>query len=442
MSARRAFALAAIALCVTAPPAAADHHRCDLDPPLPASSRLVRAKVGGWPVTVLLPPQYASSGRRYGVLFLLHPGLATDRSWVSYTDLLAFTAAQPDASQAIVVMPDSGPVGWYADWNDGSQRWMTLHLRVVLPWVDRTFRTLADRAHRAVAGFSMGGYGALHYAAQRPDLFVAAGSFSGNADIASPAPFVELTGPGFWAVQTLCGASGGGIDPTALFGDPVTREWAWHDNSPLDLVPNFRGQRIYLAVGTGDPCDQRDLTDLQFGNERAVRDGIVALDAALKREDVDVSADFDKCGVHSFRYAERDLHRFWPLMLGAFGREAPTRVSHRRAAGAFTAYGWRVTPDPRRAPEFLDLRDADASGATLTGSGLTHVLTAPLFGPGTVIDVRGAGVAQAVTAGPDGRASFVVDLGPPATTAQYTALRRDAFTTRRISLSAGRAARR
>jgi S-formylglutathione hydrolase FrmB len=45
--------------------------------------------------------------------------------------------------------------------------------------VDTTYRTRADRAHRAVAGLSMGGYGAVTLALRYPDVFTAAASHSG-----------------------------------------------------------------------------------------------------------------------------------------------------------------------------------------------------------------------------------------------------------------------
>src|SRR5205823_5770656 len=56
----------------------------------------------------------------------------------------------------------------------------------VIPAIDRRFRTLANRAHRAIAGFSMGGYGAVALAARHPDLFAAVGGFSGVVHITIP----------------------------------------------------------------------------------------------------------------------------------------------------------------------------------------------------------------------------------------------------------------
>jgi S-formylglutathione hydrolase FrmB len=51
----------------------------------------------------------------------------------------------------------------------------------IVPWVDSRFRTLADRAHRGVAGHSSGGYGAMVTPMLRPDLFAGLATHSGDS---------------------------------------------------------------------------------------------------------------------------------------------------------------------------------------------------------------------------------------------------------------------
>jgi S-formylglutathione hydrolase FrmB len=51
----------------------------------------------------------------------------------------------------------------------------------VVPRLDKSFRTLASPEHRAVAGKSSGGYGALMLAMKHPDVFGALASHSGDA---------------------------------------------------------------------------------------------------------------------------------------------------------------------------------------------------------------------------------------------------------------------
>ena len=93
------------------------------------------------------------------------------------------TAGQP----LIVVMPDGGRGGWYSNWHNGGRggppAWESYHIGQLIPLVDRRFRTVAARRGRAIAGLSMGGFGAFSYAARHPDLFTAAASFSGGLDL-------------------------------------------------------------------------------------------------------------------------------------------------------------------------------------------------------------------------------------------------------------------
>src|SRR5207244_819175 len=83
---------------------------------------------------------------------------------------------------------------WYSDWygvdldgHNGSDAerapaWETFHVSELVSFVDGQYRTVRSRGGRLVAGLSMGGFGSMIYAARHPDLFVAAGSFSGAVD--------------------------------------------------------------------------------------------------------------------------------------------------------------------------------------------------------------------------------------------------------------------
>ena len=125
-------------------------------------------------IRVLLPQGYAAdSARKYPVLLLLHGCCDDYRSWVDKGRAEQLTAPYP----LIVVMPDGGSAGWYSDpYNAGAggpPKYETYAFEELLPWVDATFRTTGGRA---VAGLSMGGFGALKYAARHPGVFQAAAS--------------------------------------------------------------------------------------------------------------------------------------------------------------------------------------------------------------------------------------------------------------------------
>jgi len=123
---------------------------------------------------VLLPQGYETSQRRYPVLYLLH-GLTGDyKDWTTRTNIAEYTRSL----QLIVVMPDGGNQ-WYTNAADGSANFETYITDDLPKDVVAKYRTVNSRYGRAIAGLSMGGYGALKLALKRPAAFAVAGSFSG-----------------------------------------------------------------------------------------------------------------------------------------------------------------------------------------------------------------------------------------------------------------------
>lgn len=109
----------------------------------------------------------------YPVLFLLH-GLSDDYTgWVRKSRLEHHLRETP----LIVVMPD-GFRSWYTRHHRGPDYATYLAVETV-DYVDRFFATRPDGSHRAIAGLSMGGYGALLALAQHPQRFASCSSHSG-----------------------------------------------------------------------------------------------------------------------------------------------------------------------------------------------------------------------------------------------------------------------
>ncbi len=106
------------------------------------------------PYNVILPPDYrAASVTRYPVLYLLHGFGGHYSDWVTRTNVADYAAQY----RMIVVMPEGN----------------------LIPDVQKRYRTIEARYGRAVAGLSMGGYGALKFGLKSPDTFVFVGSVSG-----------------------------------------------------------------------------------------------------------------------------------------------------------------------------------------------------------------------------------------------------------------------
>lgn len=132
------------------------------------------------PYRIILPADYATSVARYPVLYLLHGYGGAFGDWSAHSKVAEYVAGRP----LIVVMPE-GANSWYVDGANG-QAWETYLTSDLITSVDATFRTIATRDGRMIAGLSMGGYGAVKAGLRHPELFAVVGSFSGAFDITRP----------------------------------------------------------------------------------------------------------------------------------------------------------------------------------------------------------------------------------------------------------------
>ena len=142
-------------------------------------SKLLNATV---PYNVVLPNDYDNSkNMAYPVLYLLHGLTGHYSDWTQRTRLTEY------ASQyRIIIVTPEGNDGWYTDSvTVPTDRYETYFVQELIPDVQRRFRTNPAREGRAIAGLSMGGYGALKFAIKHRDKFVFAGSLSGALDAAS-----------------------------------------------------------------------------------------------------------------------------------------------------------------------------------------------------------------------------------------------------------------
>jgi enterochelin esterase-like enzyme len=160
---------------------------------------------------VYLPAGYANSAKRYPVIYLLHGRGDSMAAWTQLKGRLDELIATGEIPPTIAVMPDapwSSRASYYVDSQyKGAvpgRPVETAFIRDLLPHVDSKYRTVSDRSGRAIAGYSMGGAGALRYSMAHPDLFGA--SIVLSPAVYSPLPPVDSSAREF-------GAFGEGKDP-------------------------------------------------------------------------------------------------------------------------------------------------------------------------------------------------------------------------------------
>ena len=154
---------------------------------------------GGWRhAMVYLPPSYETGNQRYPVLYLQHGGGEDETGWIRQgraNFILDNLLAEGKCKPMIVVMAygyarragQEPPAVTGPPTTPDRARAMQVMMsafeddvtQALIPFVDKTYRTLADRDHRAMAGLSMGGMQTFQITLNHLDLFSYIGGFSG-----------------------------------------------------------------------------------------------------------------------------------------------------------------------------------------------------------------------------------------------------------------------
>jgi len=214
-----------------------------------ASSRVecnaLNSKILAHPVRycVVLPPAFdADKNKHFSILYFLH-GLGDNEQFFVHSGAWNLTQdlrERGELKEFLIASPDGG-ASFYINSRDGKQRYEDFLLEEFIPTIEKRYRVEPGRSHRAIAGISMGGYGALHLAFRHPQLFVSVSAHSAALIERLPAflgpepssPRADLLGAVF------------GRQPDQAF---------WDHNSPLTLArtANVAGLKIYFDCGNRD----------------------------------------------------------------------------------------------------------------------------------------------------------------------------------------------
>ncbi len=199
---------------------------------------------------IYLPPGYtADKERRYPVIYHLHGAGGNETRSIYSASVLNEGILAGKLPEIIMVFPNGGRSTMYQDSGDGRFMAETMMIKELIPHIDQTYRTIADRKARCIEGFSMGGRGSTNLAMKYPQMFGSLFNQSGNVYHVSESANL----------------------PNAYLGDDPQR---LKDNDAfLNLTKNIdyikANMRIQVACGTADD-----------GHLKTVREYHAALTAA------------------------------------------------------------------------------------------------------------------------------------------------------------------
>ncbi|MBK7884199.1 MAG: esterase family protein [Chitinophagaceae bacterium] len=177
---------------------------------------------------VIKPDNYKTQQSKFPVVYLLHGYSGSYNNWIKRVPELK---AYADAYQMIIVCPDGGYSSWYFDSPiDTAFKYETYISQELVAFIDKKYKTLADKEHRAITGLSMGGHGGLFLGLRHADIFGAAGSISGGLDLYE---------------------SRSKYDIIKRIGDTITHAQRWKEWSIINLIEKYSNTNSKLIIDCG-----------------------------------------------------------------------------------------------------------------------------------------------------------------------------------------------
>jgi len=204
-------------------------------------------------VHVYLPPGYATSNKRYPVVYFLHGYAVTADIYVN--EVLRIPGSTDEAMAAgtrevIIVMPDAFTRfgGSFYSNSPTIGDWEGFIAKDLVAAIDSRYRTLPKRESRGLSGHSMGGYGTLRIGMKHPEVFGALYAMSSAADTrAAPDAAASKT-----QYERMAGAEIRS-EPRKMDNGPLAQASAWSPNPQkppyfLDLPFDANGEPVPLVA--------------------------------------------------------------------------------------------------------------------------------------------------------------------------------------------------
>lgn len=200
-------------------------------------SKVVDQEIG---YCIYLPSGYeAFPDKRYPVIYTLHGNGGNEFTVIDSAVRLHQGIEEGKWPPMIQVFPNGGHSTFYKDSHDGKFPIETIFIKELIPHIEETYRTMADRSARCIEGFSMGGRGSTRLYLKYPELFCSLFCQAGNVP-----HILDSYDP-----------SQPDTYPNALLG-PDRK--AYEENDVYNLIQGKQNKlrkeaRILIACGTKDP---------------------------------------------------------------------------------------------------------------------------------------------------------------------------------------------
>lgn len=316
-----------------------------------------------------LPAGYESSGRRYPVIYFFHGWggrhFKDDNAKLDYTRIRELV----DKYQVILVMWDGNiDLAEPRPYNVGNHEDVKFNVQMkdyfpeLVGHIDSSLRTLTDRAHRGIIGFSMGGFMSFFLAGKYPDKISAAVSLAGSPEFFVGYPDNQELYPMRYAFQNLrevdCRLHNGNTDILYYLNSEVRAGALWDEKVHFQYY-TFPGGHMIDKPGEIRIFD----TAMRFVTQAFARA------AAAGPGSLPVTTE---------KGAAAATPRHW---------------SHYDLYPDFTVWGYHVTSD-KREPGFLYLRNVSPSGfgfctqrwlpdGPVLAETKVNITTAPIYEPNT-----------------------------------------------------------
>jgi S-formylglutathione hydrolase FrmB len=226
---------------------------------------------------IYLPAGYESSGRDYPVVYLLHGRTDDHTAWIKFGEMQRIVDKGIHSGKIapmIIVMPDA-KLTFYINNFDGSYKYKDYFIKELIPYIEKNYRCKSKKEFRAVAGQSMGGFGALLYSLKYPEMFAACSALS--PAVRTDDEIINMPADEYAErFAAIMGSLKNGKERLSDF---------YNKNSILYILKNIpenqkNSVRFYIDCGDddflykGNSALHKLMSDLNIPHEFRVRDGI------------------------------------------------------------------------------------------------------------------------------------------------------------------------